>query len=56
MKTILSLVNNLFNIKNEALQSQLDLYVASKCPTSPADVERILKEYERYVMKGAFYS
>jgi len=56
MKTFLRLFNKLFSINSEVLQSRLDLYVASKRPTSPADVERILKEYERFLMKGSFYS
>jgi hypothetical protein len=56
MKTFLSLLNKLLNINSEILQSRLDLYVASKRPTSSTDVERILKEYERCTMKSAFYS
>jgi hypothetical protein len=56
MKTFLRLFNKLFNINSQVLQSRLDLYVASKHPTSVADVDRILKEYNSFVMKGDLYS
>jgi hypothetical protein len=48
--------NKLFSINKQALQSRIDLYIASKSPTSHADIERILKEYERLVNKGGLYS
>jgi len=56
MKTFLKFFNTLFSINSSALQSRIDLYVASKRPTSISDIERILKEYDRFVNKGGLYS
>ena len=55
MKTFLKTINALFNFNKCALQARMDLYVASKQPNSVSDVERILKEYDRYVSKGGLY-
>lgn len=55
MKTFLKLFNKLFSINKQALQSRIDLYVASKHPTSIADVDRILKEYNHIVSKSGLY-
>ena len=56
MKTFLRLLNKLFNINSEILQSRLELYVASKRPSSIADVDRIIEDYQRLVTKGGMYS
>ena len=56
MKTFLRLFNKLFTINSQALQSRIDLYVAAQRPTSVADVDRILQEYQRFVTKGGMYS
>jgi 16S rRNA G1207 methylase RsmC len=56
MKTFLRLFNKLFTINSQAVQSRIDLYVAAKRPTSVADVDRILQEYQRFVTKGGMYS
>ena len=56
MKTFLKFFNTLFSINSSWLQSRLDVYVASKRPTSVADVDRILKEYDLLVTKGGLYS
>jgi len=55
MKTFLRLFNKVFRINASNVQSRIDLYVASKRPTTIADVERILKEYDRFVSKGGLY-
>jgi len=56
MKSFLRIFNSLFRINTQSLQSRLDLYVASKHPTSVADIDRILKEYDIMVNKGGLYS
>jgi hypothetical protein len=56
MQTFLKLFNKFLSINKQALQSRMDLYVNSKNPSSPADLERILKEYDQFVSKGGMYS
>ena len=56
MKTFLHIFNKFFNFNSQILQSRLDLYVASKRPSSVADVDRILQDYQRLVAKGGMYS
>jgi hypothetical protein len=56
MKTFLRIFNKFFTFNSKILQSRLDLYVASKRPSSVADVDRIIQDYQRLVTKGGMYS
>jgi hypothetical protein len=46
MKQFLQGILSVFSAKNSIYQSRLDSYVASKRPSSTAEVERLIKEFE----------
>ena len=56
MKTFLKSLSKLLFVSQDASQARLELFVKSMNPTSTADVERIIGEYDRVVNKGGMYS
>ena len=56
MKTFLKSLNKLLFAGQDASQARMELFVQSMNPTSAADVERIIAEYDRIVNKGGMYS
>jgi hypothetical protein len=56
MKTFLKSLNKLLFAGQDASQARMELFVQSMNPTSAADVERIIGEYDRIVNKGGMYS
>lgn len=47
LKQLIELLQNVFNTQKN-YQHCLDAYIASKNPTSPAEVDYLIREFDRY--------